>query len=501
MVAIVPIVLVVLVAAAFGGYAAGAHWLLSGPRLRSWINTSPQTTLLDWDEAVSRWPGVVRLKNFRIRGSDANVEWEIRLSEARADFSVAALLSRTFRVERVAGTGLTFRLRQKLDRGDPSRPPAGVLPSIEGFTDPPLRQPEPVSSPAGEGRPWTVDVGGIAIDRFDEIWIDAYRFEGSARLRGRFLLRSGRRARVGPAIIDFLKGDLRVGGRLLIAGIEGRIRAAFAEWDPRQVQGAAVWRNVDAEVDLHGPSPGLDFVNYYLRREREPRFSGGRGVLSLAGSVERGIASGRVRLAANDATVRRPGVELSGDLRAELRVPRWDLESSAMDLTGSSLHLTDVAAAGAEDTRGWWGNFDLKPARIRDGLDARVTLECRDARPLLAALGVGLPKWTRALADARGTDGRRRRPARAGTHARSRPRGGGRQVPHPRRVRAPFRKRARRLSPRDRTPESRRPRARRKRDRAPARSARLVRTGERGARADLSRGRSGGREIGALRWA
>jgi hypothetical protein len=104
--------IVVLVAAGFAGYAASARWLLSGPRLRSWINTSPETTLLDWDEAVSRWPGVVRIKNLRIRGSDANVEWEIRLADARADFSVAALLSRTFRVERVAGTGLSFRLRQ-----------------------------------------------------------------------------------------------------------------------------------------------------------------------------------------------------------------------------------------------------------------------------------------------------------------------------------------------------------------------------------------------------
>ncbi len=388
---------IVLVAAAFGGYAAATRWLLSGPRLRSWINTHPESTLLEWDEAVSRWPGVVRLKNLRIRGSDANVEWEIRLAEARADFSLPALLARTFRVERVAGSGLTFRLRQKLDPKDPSRPPAGALPAIEGFTDPPLRKPEPAPPPSAEGRPWTIDVSGIAIDRFHEIWFDAYRFEGSARLHGRFLLKPGQVARVGPAAIDFLEGALGLGGRPLVAGLEGRIRAAIAEWDPRRLQGDAVWRNLDAQLDLHGPVPSLDFANYFLRREPEPRFSGGKGVLSIAGSVEHGVASGRVRLASNGARVRRPGVELSGDLHAELGVPRWDLESSAIDLTGSSLHLSDVAAAGAEDTRGWWGKFNLTPAHIRDGLDARVAIECRDARPLLAALGVGLPKWTHAL--------------------------------------------------------------------------------------------------------
>ena len=62
------LVAVLLAAAALLGYAAVARWLLSGPRLRAWINTSPETTRLDWDEAVSRWPGVVRLRNLTIRG-------------------------------------------------------------------------------------------------------------------------------------------------------------------------------------------------------------------------------------------------------------------------------------------------------------------------------------------------------------------------------------------------------------------------------------------------
>ncbi|HEY4230244.1 MAG TPA: hypothetical protein VGO79_08725 [Thermoanaerobaculia bacterium] len=397
--ALVVLSVVVLGAAGFAGYASAARWLLSGPRLRSWINTSPETTLLEWDEAVSRWPGVVRLRNLRIRGSDANVEWEIRLAEARADFSVAALLSRTFRVERVAGTGLSFRLRQKVDRKDPTRPPTSVLPPIEGFADPPLRRSESPAPASSGGRPWTVDIGSIAIDRFDEIWIDAYRFEGSARLGGRFLLRPGQRARVGPAAIDFGNGTLKVGDRPFVSSLEGRIRTTIATWDPRRVQGSAVWHHVDAEIDLHGPTPGLEFVNYYLRRDREPRFAGGRGDLAITGAIKDGIASGRVRLSASGAQARRPRVEveLSGDLRAELRVPRWDLETSAIDLTGSSLRVSGVAAAGATDTRGWWGKFTLAPARLRDGLVARVALECRDARPLLAALGVGLPGWTRGL--------------------------------------------------------------------------------------------------------
>jgi len=391
------VVAAAVLALAFAGYAAAARWLLSGPRLRAWINTSPQTTMLDWDEAVSRWPGTVRLKNLRIRGSDQNVEWIIRLAEARADYSIVALLSRTFKVSRVQGSGLSFHLRQKLDPKDPTNPPVSVLPPIPGFADPPLRSPEEPPVSAEEGNPWTIQISGIAIEQFEEIWFDAYRFEGGARLRGEFLLRPGQRARVGPAVIEFQKGSLNLGREALISEVAGRLQATIAEWDPRRVQGDAVWRNVSAEVDVHGPDPSLEFLNYYFRHAREPRFAKGRGVVSLGASIEHGEASGRALLAARGASARQSGVDLTGNLRAALRISKWDLVSGEMDLSGSSLQLSDVTASGTGDSRDWWARLDLPQARLRKGLEAKVKIECRDARPLLAVLKAGVPSWAQGL--------------------------------------------------------------------------------------------------------
>lgn len=386
-------VLVVL----FLAHGALTRWLLSGKHLRSWINTHPETTLLEYDEASSVWPGTVRLKNFRIRGSDQNVEWIVRLSEARADYSILALLKRTFRVTRLTGSGLSFRLRQKLKPSDPSNPPIAVLPSILGFSDPPLRRPAAETAPEEEGNPWTVAIDGIALDRFEEIWVDAYRFEGSARLLGEFTLKPGQRARVGPADITFANGILTLGKHPLLSPFGGRIRASIAQWDPRRVQGDAVWRGVSADIDLHGPSPGLEFLNYYFRSSPEPRFSGGRAVLSLTGEIDHGKASGRAHLAAKTAKARLADVDLTGDIRVSLRIPAWKLDGGGMDLSSSSLQFTDVTASGAEDTRHWWARIALPQARVEDGLFAKVKLECRDARPLLAALKVGLPGWTRGL--------------------------------------------------------------------------------------------------------
>jgi hypothetical protein len=163
------------------------------------------------------------------------------------------------------------------------------------------------------------------------------------------------------------------------------------------VQGDAVWRNVSARIDAHGPTSGLEFLNYSFRHSPEPRFAKGRGVASLAGTIERGVASGRALLAARGARARQSGVDLTGSLRAAVSIVRWDLVSGEMDLSGSSLQLSDVTASRAEDARPWWARLDLPQARLREGLEAKVHLECRDARPLLAVLRVGVPRWTQGL--------------------------------------------------------------------------------------------------------
>jgi hypothetical protein len=85
-------------------YQAAAHWLLSGPKLRALINASPVSLSLDYGEATSIWPGRLMIKNLRVRGSDQNVQWIIRLDAARVD-SVLALGRRSFRAKRIRGTG------------------------------------------------------------------------------------------------------------------------------------------------------------------------------------------------------------------------------------------------------------------------------------------------------------------------------------------------------------------------------------------------------------
>jgi hypothetical protein len=380
-------------------HTVAARWLLSGPRLRALINTNPENTWIDWDEAVSAWPGRVAVKNLRIRGSDQNVQWIITISEARVRYSVAALLTRTFRVGEVRISSLAFRLRRKVSPEEAGSPRVKQLPPVPGFTDPPLRSREKPEGTSGEENPWSVDVRGISSESLEELWVDGWRYRGRAVLSGRFFLTPGRRARVGPATIDFGGGELRLGEQPVLRNTSGRIAATFDDWDPRRVKGDAVWRVVTGKVSLEGPTDGVDFLEAALSLPPRVRLSGGAGRLAVSGSIERGRARGETALTAKGARYVRPGLTLDGDADARLRIASWELSGGAPEIGGSRLKLSDVFAAGADRSRGWWGEFEIPSGRLRGGFAGRVAGKCRDGRPLLAVLGVKLPGWTRGLVE------------------------------------------------------------------------------------------------------
>ena len=121
------------------GYRIAAKRLLTGPALRAEINQKPEEIWIDWDEAVSTWPGRVSVKNLRIRGSDPNVQWIVILPEATLRYSLMPLLRGTSSSRELRPTSIQFRLRQKLVPGKFTEEQAKQLPPIPGFSDPPLR--------------------------------------------------------------------------------------------------------------------------------------------------------------------------------------------------------------------------------------------------------------------------------------------------------------------------------------------------------------------------
>ena len=377
-------------------YDALAHWLLSGPKLRALINADPESLRLDYDEATSLWPGCLTIKNLRIRGSDQNVQWIIRLAAARVDYSVLALVKRTFRVERLRGTGLSFYLRNTLGPAESKAGDASVLPAVPGFADPPLRSAE-IQVAAPNGDPWRIDVRTLFIDHFDDIWIDAFHYRGAARLEGGFFLRPGLLARIGPARVDFESGETRIGHAPAGISVSGTVSGAFQPFEPPRVQGSEVWRQVSGEVKLDARFERLQSLEYLVRSAAGTRLEDGIGKGSIRAAIERGIAKGEVRVAIQDGSVRLNKLKLRGAADWRMLIPRWNLTSGPLEVSGSRLTLSDVRSSGSDESRRWWGRFDIPTGKIGSTTSAGIEANSRDARPLLALLAVDLPAWTRGL--------------------------------------------------------------------------------------------------------
>jgi hypothetical protein len=350
--------------------------------------------MFDYDEATSLWPGRVTLKNLRIRGSDRNVQWIIQLADARVEYSVLALVQKTFRAKRLRGTGLSFCLRNKLKLAEARTADITVLPGIPGFSDPPLRTAEEqVTAPED---PWRVDVRTLFIDHFDEIWIDAYHYKGAANLEGGFLLRPGLLARIGPARVVFESGAVRIGKAPVGASVSGTVSAVFEPWEPLKFQGSEVWQKTSGEVKLDARFDRLQFLEH-LVSSTGTRLEEGGGRAMIQGTIDHGIAKGEVRVAVHDGSVRFAKLTLQGDADLRFNIPRWNLTTGPLELSGSRIALSEVRSSGSDNSRRWWGRFQIPSGTIGSTSTARIEAETRDARPLLALLAANLPAWTRGL--------------------------------------------------------------------------------------------------------
>jgi hypothetical protein len=88
---------------------------------------------------------------------------------------------------------------------------------------------------------------------------------------------------------------------------------------------------------------------------------------------------------------------LRGDVDARLLIPEWSLMTGGIEISGSRVAFSDVLASGSDDSRRWWGRFEIRSGKISSTTTARIDAETRDARPLLALLAADLPAWTRDL--------------------------------------------------------------------------------------------------------
>ena len=195
----------------------------------------------------------------------------------------------------------------------------------------------------------------------------------------------------------FESGRLSIGNAPENLSVVGTVSGTFEPFEPPRVHGSEVWQSVSGRVALDAGFERLASLQYLARPAADARLEDGAGSGTIRAAIERGIANGEIRLAVQEATVRLRELKLHGNADLRVLIPRWNLVSGPLEVSGSRLALSDVRSSGSDESKRWWGRFDVRSGAIGKTTSAKIQATTRDARPLLALFSAELPAWTRGL--------------------------------------------------------------------------------------------------------
>lgn len=153
------------------------------------------------------------------------------------------------------------------------------------------------------------------------------------------------------------------------------------------------WRDGEGRLVIdHATLPDASALQALMRPQAILDIESGRARLSadVSLSAAKSTADGWAELEIDGASLWFHEVHLAGDLRALARVRGFDSASRSLDLSGSEVSMSDVSVKNAStNATGWRGHASLAGATLQIAptvIDAAVTLDARDANPILAAL-------------------------------------------------------------------------------------------------------------------
>lgn len=302
-------------------YLAGMNLILRTSILRRLLSMDPDDIVVDYANAHSWLPGKIHVEGLKIRGSDSNIEWLLKLD--RCDFSVSflALTHRRFSASHVVGDGLAFRVRLRFDTATPEH--VAAIPPIDGFAGLPLKKDRPATPPPTDAqyKLWSVDLEDVDARHVRELWIDTIRVTGELRVRGRWLFRPVRWLDVGPAIVDINTVAIASGSTFLARDLQGALDMRVHPFDVRVPNGLEIVDYLSTSGHLHGHLLAADTLRTVVTTPGIA-FIRGEGSIDAAIQVDHGVfASGtRVAVETNDAAVGAGKIAVDASVRSLIEV-------------------------------------------------------------------------------------------------------------------------------------------------------------------------------------
>jgi hypothetical protein len=260
-------------------YLVAGNWYLRSGDLERRLNRRPERLLIETGTAWTLWPGVIHVRDFRIRNQTRTAQWWGSVDSAVFELNLFDLRDRELVITGLKGSGVDFRLRRRADGRKWTRPlRVDLQPPIPGFTNPPARPPEKIypapRKPMTKLRrdPWRIRLAQVDLDTVRQIWVDEFRFAGDARIAGGFDMTVWRRLMVDPTRLQIVSGAISLGAgpkaQPILAKASGRIDGEIAPYTPSQHRGWQMFQFVSGRAEVEGDVPSLAFLEEYFRETR-----------------------------------------------------------------------------------------------------------------------------------------------------------------------------------------------------------------------------------------
>jgi hypothetical protein len=168
-------------------------------------------------------------------------------------------------------------------------------------------------------------------------------------------------------------------------------------FDTHAYRGNDVWKLISGGTSLRATLESVAFLS--ADGDEGPRFRGGQGFVRLGAALADGHGRARFAAVARAAHLVTREKRFQGSIGLQVRAPRLDFHDWLAAFDTSRITVEDVGVDGPPE-RAWGAELRIPVARVdiaTGRVDGRLEGWLSDARPVVALLPPGLPKWAAGL--------------------------------------------------------------------------------------------------------
>jgi hypothetical protein len=355
-----------------------------------WLIRSEDVKVEFRNPSYTIWPGKVHLKHVKIY-VNGDTQFILEGDDLVTNFGLFGFFRHRIHVSKLAAHDVRYQMRVQIKDQTNMHQRLQAYPRLEGLPGVNVIHEGAAAKTEKREQTWTVVVDGLDV-HVVELWFFEYRYLGSGKLRGGFIV-GPQVMKVTTAVQDIGPGELRFGEKDAIAkNFQGQVTCDIPQINPEEHADASFMELVNARVNLKMDVVSLVNVGAYWD---EFAVRGGAGPMSLDVYMEKGYLGKKSHLDFQTASVSLKGDGfgltsdwlLHFDAAAEKGLPLGtsDFKSTYVSFSKRERHFTiqsrGTHVEAALDTIRLGGATDLKRAAL--SMPNIVSNDLRDLGVLL----------------------------------------------------------------------------------------------------------------------